>query len=73
MAGPIGDNQEHSLRKAVRQFIDAQLQGQEPDIDEFVRQYPEFEDQIRQKVQNLQKIDTLFDSLMQVDEGDFED
>ena len=73
MAGPIGDNQEHSLRKAVRQFIDAQLQGQEPDIDEFVRQYPEFEDQIRQKVRNLEKIDTLFDSLMQVDDGDFED
>ena len=73
MAGPIGDNQEHSLRKAVRQFIDAQLQGQKPDIDEFVRQYPEFEDQIRQKVRNLQKIDTLFDSLVQADESDYED
>ncbi len=73
MAGTIGDNQEHSLRKAVRQFIDAQLQGQKPDIEEFVRQYPEFENQIRQKVLNLQKIDTLFDSLVQVDEGDFED
>jgi len=73
MAGQIGDNQEHTLRKAVRQFIDAQLQGQEPDIDEFVRQYPEFEDQIRQKVRNLQKIDTLFDSLVQADESDFED
>jgi hypothetical protein len=39
MAGPIGNNQEDSLRKAVRQFIDARLQGQEPDIEEFVRQY----------------------------------
>ncbi len=68
----MGDNQEDSLRKAVRQFIDAQLQGQAPDIDEFVRQYPEFEDQIRQKVRNLQKIDTLFDSLVQADEDDFE-
>ncbi|MHC4483465.1 MAG: protein kinase domain-containing protein, partial [Planctomycetota bacterium] len=73
MAGPIDNNQEHSLSKAVRQFIDAQLQGQKPDIDEFVEQYPEFEDQIRQKVRNLQKIDTLFDSLVQVNEGDFED
>jgi serine/threonine protein kinase/Flp pilus assembly protein TadD len=73
MADPIGDNQEDSLRKAVRQFIDAQLQGQKPDIDEFVRQYPEFEDQIRQKVRNLQKIDTLFDSLVQVDEGEFQE
>jgi len=73
MADPISDNQKDSLRKAVRQFIDAQLQGQKPDIDEFVRQYPEFEDQIRQKVRNLQKIDTLFDSLVRADEGDFED
>jgi len=73
MTGPRGDNQEDSLREAVRQFIDAQLQGQEPDIDEFVRQYPQFEDQIRQKVRNLQKIDTLFDSLVQADESDFAD
>ena len=73
MAGPIGNNQEQSLKKAVRQFIDAQLQSQKPDVDEFVRQYPEFEYQIRKKVQNLQKIDTLFDSLVRADEGDFED
>jgi serine/threonine protein kinase len=73
MAETIGDNQERTLKEAVRQFIDAQLQGQEPDIDEFVKQYPELEHQIRQKVQNLQKIDTLFDSLVQADENDFED
>ena len=72
MTEPMGDNHEDSLRKAVRQFIDAQLQGQEPDIEEFVRQYPEFEDRIRQKVRNLQKIDTLFDSLVQANENDFE-
>ena len=73
MAGPTGDNREDSLRKAVRQFIDAQLQGQKPDIEEFVRQYPEYEDQIRQKVRNLQKIDTLFGSLVQADVSDFDD
>jgi serine/threonine protein kinase/tetratricopeptide (TPR) repeat protein len=73
MTGPIDDNQEHALREAVRRFIDAQLQGREPDIEEFVRRYPEFEDRIRQKVRHLQKIDTLFDSLVQADEGEFED
>ena len=73
MAGSIGNNQEHSFRKAIRQFIDARLQGQEPDIEEFVRQYPEIEDQIRQKVRNLKKIDTLFDSLVRADESDFAD
>jgi serine/threonine protein kinase len=73
MAGPISDNQEHILREAVRQFIDTKLQGRKPDIDEFVKQYPELEHRIRQKIRNLQKIDTLFDSLVQADESDFED
>jgi hypothetical protein len=73
MAETIGDNQEHILREAVRQFIDAQLQGREPDIDEFVKQYPELEHRIRQKICNLHKIDTLFDSIVQADESDFEE
>jgi serine/threonine protein kinase/tetratricopeptide (TPR) repeat protein len=73
MAEPIDDNQERTLSKAVQQFIDARLQGRDPDIDEFVKQYPGLEDQIRQKVWNLQKIDTLFDSLVQADESDFDD
>jgi serine/threonine protein kinase/tetratricopeptide (TPR) repeat protein len=72
MAGPIGDNQEHTLRKAVQQFIDARLRGREPDIDEFVKQYPEFEDRLREKIRNLQKIDTLFDSLVQADDSEFQ-
>ncbi|MFB0552886.1 MAG: protein kinase, partial [Phycisphaerae bacterium] len=73
MAETIGDNQEHIVREAVRQFIDAQLQGREPDIDEFVKQYPELEHRLRQKICNLQKIDTLFDSIVQADESDFEE
>jgi serine/threonine protein kinase/tetratricopeptide (TPR) repeat protein len=73
MTGLNADNKKSNLDEAVQQFIDARLRGEEPDIDEFVRQYPEFEDQIRQKVRNLQKIDTLFDSLVQADEDDFED
>ena len=72
MAGLIDDNQEHILEEAVQQFVDAQLQGREPDIDEFVKQYPEFEHQLRQRILNLEKIDTLFDSLVQADESDFE-
>ena len=73
MAGPINDNQEKSIEEAVQQFVDAQLQGREPDIDEFVKQYPQFEHQIRKRIQNLEKIDALFDSIVQVGENDFED
>jgi serine/threonine-protein kinase len=73
MTGLNDDNQESSLDKAVQQFIDARLRGEQPDIEEFVRQYPELEHQIRQKILNLQRINALFDSLVQADESDSED
>ncbi len=72
MAGPVNDKQENVIEEAVRQFVDAKWQGQEHDIDEFVRQYPGLERQIRQRIQDVQKIDTLFDSLVQANESDFE-
>ncbi|TKJ33294.1 MAG: hypothetical protein CEE38_20820 [Planctomycetes bacterium B3_Pla] len=72
MAGPIDDNQNRILEEAVQQFVDAQLQGREPDIDEFVKRYPEFEDRIRKRIGKLKKLDTLFSSLVQVDENDFD-
>ncbi|MHC4175357.1 MAG: protein kinase domain-containing protein, partial [Planctomycetota bacterium] len=73
MAEPIGDNQEKSIEEAVQQFVHARSHGQEPDTDEFVKQYPELEQQLRQRLQNLEKIDALFDSLAGADESDFED
>ncbi|MHC4120556.1 MAG: protein kinase domain-containing protein [Planctomycetota bacterium] len=70
----LNDNlQEGALDQAVQKFVDARLRGEQPDIDEFVKRYPELENQIRQKVRSLQKIDTLFGSLVQAEEGDFED
>jgi serine/threonine-protein kinase len=73
MAGPVNDKQENVIEEAVRQFVDERWQGKEPDIDEFVRQYPGLDYQIRQRIQDVQKIDALFDSLVQSDESDFED
>lgn len=67
------DNQEDILNEAVEEYIESQLKGEEPEIDEFVKKYPEFEHQIREKIQNLKKVNTLFDSLVQTDESDFED
>jgi serine/threonine protein kinase len=74
MATPNDNNREHSFKEAVRQFVEAQLLGKEPDIEEFVSKYPEFEHQIRQKIKEFQKVDSLFDTLVQAaDESDFED
>jgi len=72
MTRPVENNQEGIIKEAVRKFVDARWQNQEPDIDEFVEQYPGLEHQIRQGIQDAQKIDALFDSLVQADESDFE-
>jgi serine/threonine protein kinase/tetratricopeptide (TPR) repeat protein len=73
MTGLNDDNRESLLDRAVQQFVDARLRGEQPEIEEFVKQYPELEHQIREKIRNLQRINTLFDSLVQSDESDFLD
>ena len=73
MAEPNNKNRENDFEDALRQFIDAQMRGEKPDIEEFINQYPEFEDQIRQKVQSFRKIDALFDTIMQPEGNEFAD
>jgi tetratricopeptide (TPR) repeat protein len=64
---------EKDIEQIVQQFVDAQLRGENPNIDEFVKQYPGLEDRIRQRIHNLREIDGLFASLMQPEESDFQD
>jgi serine/threonine protein kinase/tetratricopeptide (TPR) repeat protein len=73
MATTNNDDQEHEVEQAIWQFLDAQLRGSARDIEELVKKYPEFEDRIRQKIAEFQKVDSLFDSLVQADESDFAD
>ena len=73
MSGLVDDNQNSALEEALQQYVNSQLRGEEPDIDEFAKRYPEFEDQIRKRIGKLRRIDTLLDSLVQTDESDFED
>ncbi|MHC4585518.1 MAG: protein kinase domain-containing protein [Planctomycetota bacterium] len=73
MAESNENNQEGILEEAVQRFVDAQLRGQQLDIDEYVRQYPDLEHHLRQRIQNLEKIGTLFARLTQADESDFAD
>jgi len=73
MATKGDNNRERSFKKAVWQFLDAQLRGKAPDVEELVSKYPEFEHQIRQKIKEFQKVDSLFDTLVQADESDFGD
>jgi len=65
------DNQEGTLQEAVQRFVEGQLRGQQFDIDEYVQQYPGLENQLRQRLQSLQRIGELFTRITRVDEGDF--
>ena len=73
MAKADGDNQKDVVEEAVKQFVDASMQCEKPDLDEFVKQYPGLESQIRRGIQELNKINNLFDSLVKADDSDFED
>jgi len=67
------NNQDKIIEESLKKFVDAYLRGEQSDIDEFVRQYPECEDLLRQQIEALLEINTLFDSLVQADESDFAD
>jgi len=73
MVADRDDNKADILNEALTQFVNAYVRGEQPDIDEFVEQYPQHEAQIRRRVAGLCEIDALFDSLVQADESDFED
>ena len=72
MVAPIDDNQAAVLEEALTRFHRAQVQGQQLDIDEFAAQYPQLQGQLRQRLYDLQEIDSLFDSLFHADASDFD-
>jgi serine/threonine protein kinase len=72
MIDELDDKQKAFLEDAVEQYVEEQLQGREPDINEFVKKYPDLKNQVRKRIQKLQKIDTLFSSLVNTDESEFE-
>ena len=67
MAAQMNDNRSATLKEALQRFVEAYLQGRQPDIGEFVKQYPEYEAQLKKRIKDLREIDTLFDSIFQAD------
>ncbi len=67
----MNDNQGTILEEALTRFVDEYLQGKQPDVDEFVEQYPQCQAQLKVRLQDLEEIDSLFDSLVQADEIEF--
>jgi serine/threonine-protein kinase len=73
MVAQSNDNQAHGLDEVLTRFVNAYVRDEKPDIDEFVKQYPQLEEQIRRRVEGLCEIDSLFESLVQSDQSDFYD
>ncbi|MHC4707345.1 MAG: protein kinase domain-containing protein, partial [Planctomycetota bacterium] len=71
MENASNDDRSRSFEEAVWQFFAARLRGAAPKVEELVRKYPEFVDRIRRKVDEFQKVDSLFDSLVQAEASDF--
>jgi serine/threonine-protein kinase len=71
MAAQGNDNQATLVEEALTRFVDEWLQGRRPDVDEFVQHYPQCEAQLKVRLQDLEEIDCLFDSLVQADENEF--
>lgn len=67
----LGDSQRDAVEKAVEQFVEAQLDGRQLDIEEYVRQYPGMADRIRRRLRDLREIDGLFMGLMAADGSSF--
>ncbi len=73
MADRANNSLDRVLNEAVREFLASGFRGEEPDLDEFVKQYPDLEQRIRQKVRACQRVSSLFDTLREADESEFDD
>ena len=67
----MNDDQGTILEEALTRFMDECLQGKQPDVDEFVEQYPQCHAQLKMRLRDLLEIDSLFDSLVRADEVEF--
>ncbi len=70
MGGELDDHPDQRVSDAARQYAQAYLEGQAPDLDTFLRQFPGLERDIRGKIESFQKIDSLFQNLRHIDESD---
>lgn len=61
------------LDEVLTQFVKAYVQGERPDLDDFIERCPQYEAQIRRRVRGLREIDALFDSLVQSEGNNYID
>jgi len=70
MAGEIQDHRNELVNEAAQQYAQAYFNGQAPDLDTFLRQFPGLEKEVRSKIESFQKVDSLFGDLRHIDESE---
>jgi len=70
MAGEVQNHRNELVNEAAQRYAQAYLKGQAPDLDTFLQQFPGLEKEVRSKIENLQKVDSLFGDLRRIDESE---
>jgi TolB-like protein len=73
MAASLDGSQEERIEDAVCRFVEMRARGEAPEVREFAKGYPGLEREIVESIQAMEKIDSLFDSVVRADASDFED
>jgi len=70
MAEEVQEHHDQLVNEAAQRYAQAYLEGQAPDLDTFLRQFPGLEKEIRSKIESFQKVDSLFEDLRHIDESE---
>ena len=73
MTCPPDQGREDWLDEAVQRFLEANIHGEEPDVEAFVGQYPGREELVRKKIESCRRVSSLLDSLGSLEPGEFQD
>jgi serine/threonine protein kinase/Tol biopolymer transport system component len=68
----IADNKhDRALSEAAQQYVEAYLRGEQPDLEEFIRDYSPQQDRLRKIIHNCLQVSSLLHLLQHVESGEF--
>jgi len=71
MADTADNKYDSALSEAAQQYVEASLRGEQPDIDEFVKDYAPQQDKLRKIVHNCMQVSSLLQLLQRVEPEEF--
>ncbi|MDT8301641.1 MAG: protein kinase [Sedimentisphaerales bacterium] len=65
------DKHESALSEAAQKYVEACLKGEQPDLEEFVKDYSPLQDRLRKIIHNCLQVSSLLDLLQHVEPDEF--